>query len=99
MQRKKIVSLRLTESEFEQIKSEAEKLGYTTSDFIRSILLKKNRCLKNKKDTKKILFELNRIGNNLNQIAKYVNTFKTIDNFVKFSIDEILKELKKIDVN
>jgi len=99
MQRKKIISLRLSENEFEQIKSEAEKLGYTKSDFIRSILFKKNRCLKNKKNTKKILFELNRIGNNLNQIAKYVNTFKTIDNFVKFNIDEILKELKKIDVN
>ena len=99
MQRKKLISLRLTESEFEQIKSEAEENGYSKSDFIRSILFKKNRCIKNKKNTKKILFELNRIGNNLNQIAKYVNTFKTIDNFVKFSIDEILKELKKINAD
>jgi len=39
-------------------------------------------------DHSKLLYELNKIGNNINQIAKYVNTEKELDT-------KILEELKK----
>jgi hypothetical protein len=44
----------------------------------------------------KLLYELNRIGNNLNQIAKYVNKTKTIDIQVLRIMVQIEAEIKQL---
>jgi len=43
-----------------------------------------------------MIYNINKIGNNLNQISKYVNIKKEIDYEVLLKIDDIFNNLKKL---
>lgn len=87
------IHFRLSKKLKEKIKLESGKSNLTMSEYI-------NRCLKNKsiiviENGKEIYYELNKIGNNLNQIAKKLNsnlaTREDLNN-----LENISKELSKI---
>jgi len=94
-----VVSVRLDDKTYNNLVEQAKNLDLTLSDLIRKKLTKnKNIVIKN--DNKK-LYELNRlnlqiskIGNNINQIAKYVNTQKIIDKIVAKALLEIANDLE-----
>lgn len=76
--RDKRIYVRVTEEEQERIERNAESYGMSVSDFFRSVALKKRvkQPLLPKEDTTKLLSELrkiqgeiNRIGNNINQLT------------------------------
>lgn len=72
MQRDVSIHFRLSKKLKERIKLESQKSNMTMSEYI-------NRCLKNKsiivlENGKEIYYELNKIGNNINQIAKKLNS-------------------------
>lgn len=75
--------------------------GYTYTTLIKKVLnaaiLKK--CPKFNKGTElqRYLYELNKIGNNLNQIAKKVNFNKKLDNKVLNELGNIRAELEKLN--
>lgn len=78
-------SLRFSLSEYESINLELEKTNLSFSSFTRNLLLKKKI---NSKTDDKLILEINRIGNNLNQIARAVNKQERIN---------VLSELVKIE--
>ena len=78
-------SLRFSLAEYESINLELEKTNLSFSSFTRNLLLKKKI---NSKIDDKLILEINRIGNNLNQIARAVNKQERIN---------VLSELVKIE--
>ena len=78
-------SLRFSLAEYESINLELEKTNLSFSSFTRNLLLKKKV---NSKIDDLLLKEINRIGNNLNQIARAVNRQERIN---------VLSELVKIE--
>ncbi len=92
---KKDVSIhfRLSKKLKEKIKRESEKSNMTMSEYI-------NACLNNKsiiviEKGKEIYYELNKIGNNVNQIAKKVNSNIATNNDLQ-NLENISLELKEI---
>lgn len=92
------IKIRVTKSEKEQIRRKAKESNFTMSDYSRKLILKK-KIAKPKyshehalmiatelRETKKAL---NKIGNNINQIAKLANTDSSLD-------DKNLNDLAKI---
>ena len=78
-------SLRFSLAEYESINLELEKTNLSFSSFTRNLLLKKKI---NSKLDDLLIKEINRIGNNLNQIARAVNKQERIN---------VLSELVKIE--
>jgi hypothetical protein len=78
-------SIRFSLAEYEQVISELEKTNLSFSSFTRNLLLKKKI---NSKLDDLLIKEINRIGNNLNQIARAVNKQERIN---------VLSELVKIE--
>lgn len=80
------VNVKVTEAERDSWKAFADSQGYSVADLFRllfanaaaqpSKLHKKQRRKTHKADPE-LLRELAKIGNNLNQIAKWANTYKT----------------------
>jgi len=69
-------TLRFSAEEFAQIQAELERANISFSTFARSAILKKKIKLPIERE---YLYELNRIGTNLNQIAKAVNSGERIN--------------------
>jgi len=67
----------LLEEEYELLKNKADKSNKNMSEYIRSIILygasSRSVVKYSKEDSENIRYELNRIGNNINQIAYRVN--------------------------
>jgi antitoxin component of RelBE/YafQ-DinJ toxin-antitoxin module len=73
----KRITIRLDDKLYNKIKNETEKYDMTLSDIIRIKLTEKNKI--NRICNQKWLNEINKIGININQIAKYINVQKIID--------------------
>ncbi len=69
-------TLRFSAEEFAQIQAELDRANISFSTFARSAILKKKIKLPIERE---YLYELNRIGTNLNQIAKAVNSGERIN--------------------
>ena len=69
-------TLRFSAEEFAQIQAELDRANISFSTFARSAILKKKIKLPIERE---YLYELNRIGTNLNQIAKSVNSGERIN--------------------
>ncbi len=85
-------TIRFTNNEFELIKKELNEHHITFTEFARSAILKQE--VKTNLD-KQFLYQLNKIGNNLNQIAKSVNQNEEIDVLQQLiNIETMLKDIK-----
>lgn len=89
----KRITIRVDEKLKEKIKSQSKKANMTMSEYI-------NRVLKNKnivviEQGREICFELNKIGNNVNQIARKLNSGIATKNDIN-NLDNVSKELNKI---
>lgn len=77
----KVVSARMTEAEWSRLKAEAEIAGVSPSELLRARCLvdakgrPRRSCSKQRvhPDIKRLISEVNRIGVNLNQIARALN--------------------------
>ncbi len=90
------ISLRLTPEEKERIATQAKHQGMSTGDYLRK-MLQMQRVRKTRREREKLL-QLARIGNNLNQLARWANTYKrSADSLLILAqLAEIEKELKCI---
>ena len=80
--RNRKISIWLSEAELELFDKKCGELGISKSEFIRNCILygstvKKTMFSDEKAD--RIIFEMNRIGNNINQIARFVNKEHTVE--------------------
>ncbi len=101
----KTLVIRLTNSEYKRIKKLAELEGLTVSELIRkSVFINEKtsklnlfqRLLKKSETLKEFVRELNRIGVNLNQIARYCNSIKDVDEKVLNVLLAYFDELRSI---
>ena len=86
-------TIRFTEDEYAKIQQELDKANISFSVFARVALLHKKIKLPIERE---LLSELSRIGNNLNQVSKHLNSGNAVDRVVLTSIIEIQEELKKL---
>lgn len=102
--RKNFISLCLSDEELKDVEFLAEKLNLKRAAAIRALLLNKSAILKNKiknNENKEYLFLLNNIANNINQIAKKINT--DINYFLSgngeqfaYLFDDLIKDIEII---
>ena len=74
--------------------------NFSRNDLIKKIIyqVSEKKCPNIKKEDKilKLIYEINRIGNNINQIAKKVNFTKKMDREVLDELAEIKNTLNKV---
>lgn len=103
--RKNFISLCLSDEELTEVELLAEKLDLKKAAAIRALLLNKTSSLKNKiksNENKDHLYLLNNIANNINQIAKKINT--NIDFFINsgsgeqfaYLFDDLIRDIEII---
>lgn len=102
--RKNFISLCLSDEELTEVELLAEKLDLKKAAAIRALLLNKTASLKNKiksNENKEHLYLLNNIANNINQIAKKINT--DINYFLSgngeqfaYLFDDLIKDIEQI---
>lgn len=81
-QRQRRLSIFLTEEELAVLEAKKDEADLSKSQFIRNMIMfgfAHERTVFSSEDTRALLYELNRIGNNLNQIAFLANTSKIIE--------------------
>lgn len=89
----------LSESENEKLKKRVSTLGLSESEYIRGLI--KGHVPKGKpsKELTDLIYELNKIGNNINQIARVSNAMGNVDteslNVYKEKLDKVIYEIKK----
>ena len=106
-QRKNFISLCLSDEELSEIENIADRLNMKRAAAAREILVTNSKRLKSqikKNDNSEILFLYSKISNNINQIAKKMNT--NLDKFLsgngeEFSllIEEIFEDLERLKNN
>ena len=94
----RMVTIRLSEDEYNALYSKVEDSNYRNiSAFIRDLIYKRNvKIVKGIKCRKELIAELHKIGINLNQIARYVNSIKSVDEQVLSELQNIKNLLKNI---
>lgn len=94
------VGIRFTEEEFAPYKSAAEKLGLSNAELLRAVLLNnfdpKIHDKKTRKDIKKLLFYFNKASNNINQLAKVINTQAKTSNIDTKKLIQFYSKLNRI---
>ena len=95
-----VVSTRLRWEEYERLRDTVEKLGVTTSEYLRYLIVSKkqpkiniNKILGKHEGLKQVAREINAIGINLNQIARYANKKREIDVAIMEKLTKIEEEL------
>lgn len=80
--RNRKLNVYLLEEELALLNAKADEAEMSKSDYIRNMILygaAHERTMFTKKDSATLIYELNRIGNNINQIAYRANSNKAID--------------------
>lgn len=80
--RKRKFNVYLLDEEWEILEAKKDEAEMTKSDFIRNVIMfgaAHKRTMFSKEDSQRLIYELNRIGNNINQIAAKVNSKGTVD--------------------
>ena len=88
--RDKTLTIRLTESEKMIIEKKASKAKLNLTEYIISVSSKSKISVT--EDTKSLLLELKRIGNNINQIAMKINSGVVSS----YNFDEVISMQRKI---
>ena len=93
----KYLQARLSEQEYQMLVNTAKELNLSQTELIRARVINNNQSLLiNAKEAiqtlDKISMELNRAGNNINQIARYTNSLKLME----LENTDILPEFNKI---
>jgi hypothetical protein len=75
-EKSKRLSVRLAPEEWDFVRRQAEESGMVLSDFVRSRVLVAVR--NKKKEYREVATQIARLGNNVNQIARWVNSHKSV---------------------
>lgn len=93
--KRKRLSFRVTYSEFDYIKKQMNKNDETITEYIRRIVVNKTTRVPSYMRAKlKVAYELNKIGNNINQLAKIAHTNGDLPTLLQ--LEKIEKELERI---
>lgn len=96
--RNKRITFRLNESEYEEFERKVKKSKLNKEAFIRKAIKKSNFVEPPSIEYYKLINELNPIGNNLNQIAKKLNSNIEVDkNSIRDSMEKLDVVLTDLD--
>ena len=76
----------LTEDEYQALCQNAKKCGLTRSAYLRRLIMNKPVKARPTKDIQKLIGEINKIGSNVNQIARSVNAGIATAEDAKYSL-------------
>lgn len=93
----KNINIRLSSSLYYMLQFKSASANLKVSDYVRTLIIKNEVKFNNKKDVGKLIGAINRVGNNLNQIAHGINKVNVINKNEKINCDEILEELIYIE--
>ena len=99
MKRTEVISFRLTEEEYSNLKKEAEEYKVGVNKYARLKVSNKEKVLCNSillNNLLQLIGQIKRLGNNINQVSKYVNYYKQIDNIAAQELIKQLKQLQKL---
>lgn len=91
-----VKTYRVSDEDFELIKEKAEICNMKVSSYIVKSATEQIILVKNSAEYKDLIIEINKIGTNINQIARLANTVGNIDKNEIIKIQESLTEILKI---
>ena len=96
MKRTEVISFRLTKEEYDKLKKEAEKYNVGVNKYARLKTTNKQKVLCNSillNSLLQLIRQTKRLGNNINQICRYINYYKKID---KIAAQELIKQQEQL---
>jgi ribosome biogenesis SPOUT family RNA methylase Rps3 len=97
LKRRVQVICRFNEEEYFQLRRTARTVGFSVAAFIRRLCLTDERIVVLDGEAVRELYrEINHIGNNINQIARYANTGKRITVELLERVETWLEEIKEL---
>ena len=96
MKRTEVISFRLTEEEYSNLKKEAEEYKVGVNKYARLKVSNKEKVLCNSillNNLLQLTGQTKRLGNNINQICRYINYYKRID---KVGAEELIRQQKEL---
>lgn len=97
--RKKRITLRVTEEEYEMIFQDSKKLNLSMNDYILKRLYEGIVIIQDFENLSKLANAINRIGNNINQIARHANETGYLTKSDYKSIEDKMKEIHDLMLN
>ena len=99
--RNKIVKFRLSETEYNELKEKAKALDMTIASYVRQSCdtCKVNIIIKHQtknSDLTDLIYEIKKIGVNINQIAHRLNSGDSLDASLKTSLETMLSHLTEL---
>lgn len=91
--KKRIPNVYLSEKEYELMKKKIEASNLSASNYFRRMITDGIIIVPDTKGKRELIEEINRIGVNINQIAKHVNTKRNLN---KSDNDDLKKYMDKI---
>jgi predicted transcriptional regulator len=92
---RKFLKVAMSEELYNSLQFNANSLNITLSKYCREIL-KNGYIVKSNSDYGLVLYHLNKIGNNINQIARFANANKSLDIEIYNQLLEIENYLKEL---
>ena len=98
LKRSNIITLKLTDIELAVLNETADVTGLSHSEYLRKLLLEKQinhqiEVVADMNDLRKLVSEYGKIGSNLNQIAKHVNSGGSQSRAIKNEIHQCITDL------
>lgn len=100
--RTRSVGIKLTPSERAELEAAAQKHGTRLSDYVRELCLRKRApvvaATRRNPEAKALLYELNAIGNNLNQLARKANIHDELPerNDLKAALEAVKRAMARV---
>ncbi len=88
--------VRLSKKELEIIKKKAKESKLNVSEYIRQSALNGFVIVKNEKAKTDFIYELNKIGTNINQVTKLCNTVGSVDREDLYKLEKYFEEILKL---
>jgi len=96
----KIIKMRVTEKQDAVLRAAADKAGLSLSEYIRRKTLKGEVGVMDSlaflREYNKYVLEISKIGNNINQLARYANMLNIQGTYSKDVIDEMTIQLRQL---
>jgi len=91
--------VRLTEELYNTLEFKSKAVNMNKSEYILKSIINSDIKIDDSKDIRMLLASINRIGNNINQIAKNLNIANNINKLDDINCDNILDKLTIIEYN
>lgn len=99
MRRNHEIKVRLNDDEFNDLNRKVIKSKLSREEYVRRCFFKSVIKEPPNLDYFQLRNEFNHIGNNLNQIAKSLNTYEQVDiHFIETTVNELRNMIKKLEI-